>query len=80
MGGVFYLVDMLVDISNRLSKVVTWIINFAPFGIMGLVFDTVSNNGMSAVAYTHLCKICKSLHRGHIYSIAHILYLSVILM
>ena len=24
-----------------------WIINFAPFGIMGLVFDTVSNNGMS---------------------------------
>ena len=39
--------DMLVDISNGLSKVVTWIINFAPFGIMGLVFDTVSNNGMS---------------------------------
>ena len=37
--------DMLVDISNGLSKVVTWIINFAPFGIMGLVFDTVSNNG-----------------------------------
>ena len=39
--------DMLVDISNGLSKVVTWIINFAPFGIMGLVFDTVSSNGMS---------------------------------
>ena len=39
--------DMLVDISNGLSKVVTWIINFAPFGIMGLVFDAVSNNGMS---------------------------------
>ena len=38
--------DMLVDISNGLSKVVTWIINFAPFGIMGLVFDTVSSNGM----------------------------------
>ena len=33
--------DMLVDISNGLSKVVTWIINFAPFGIMGLVFDTM---------------------------------------
>lgn len=29
-----------------LSKVVTWIINFAPFGILGLVFDTVSTNGL----------------------------------
>jgi len=39
--------DMLVDISNGLSKVVTWIINFAPFGIMGLVYNTVSVNGLS---------------------------------
>ena len=41
--------DMLVDISNGLSKVVTWIINFAPFAILGLVFDTVSNTGMSVL-------------------------------
>ena len=37
----------LNDISAALSKTVTWIIQCAPFGIMGLVFDTVSNNGMS---------------------------------
>ena len=35
------------DISTGLSKVVTWIISFAPFGIMGLVFSTVSENGLS---------------------------------
>lgn len=37
----------LNDISENLSKVVTWIINFAPFGILGLVFNTVSTNGLS---------------------------------
>lgn len=39
--------QVLSDISDGLSKVVTWIINFAPFGIVGLVFSTVSSNGMS---------------------------------
>lgn len=38
--------NVLVDISNGLSQVVTWIINLAPFGIFGLVFTTVSQNGM----------------------------------
>lgn len=36
----------LGDISKGLSKVVTWIINLAPFGILGLVFDTVSTSGL----------------------------------
>lgn len=37
---------VLNDISDALSKVVTWIINLAPFGIFGLVFTTVSENGL----------------------------------
>lgn len=37
---------VLNDISDALSKVVTWIINLAPFGILGLVFTTVSQNGL----------------------------------
>ncbi|MDD7178376.1 MAG: serine/threonine transporter SstT, partial [Lachnospiraceae bacterium] len=37
---------VLNDISTALSQVVTWIINLAPFGILGLVFTTVSQNGM----------------------------------
>lgn len=37
---------MLNDISAALSQVVTWIINLAPFGILGLVFTTVADNGM----------------------------------
>jgi len=35
------------DIANGLSKVVSWIILFAPLGILGLVFNTVSTNGLS---------------------------------
>ena len=37
---------VLRDLSNAVSMVVRWIINLAPFGIMGLVFTTVSSNGM----------------------------------
>ena len=37
---------VLNDISMGLSQVVTWIINLAPAGILGLVFTTVSQNGM----------------------------------
>jgi len=37
---------MLADLSAAVSQVVKWIINLAPFGIMGLVFDTVVNNGL----------------------------------
>lgn len=38
---------VLDDLSAGVSKVVTWIINFAPFGILGLVYQTVSTNGIS---------------------------------
>ena len=36
----------LNDIANGTSTVVSWIINMAPFGIFGLVFNTVSTNGL----------------------------------
>lgn len=38
--------EMLSDISNAVSRTVKWIINCAPFGIMGLVFTSVSTNGL----------------------------------
>lgn len=38
---------MLEDISNIVSQAVRWIINLAPFGIMGLVYTNVSTNGLS---------------------------------
>lgn len=34
------------NISDAVTKAVQWIINVAPFGIMGLVFTTVSENGL----------------------------------
>ena len=38
--------NVLNDIANGTSTVVSWIINMAPFGIFGLVFNTVSTNGL----------------------------------
>lgn len=38
--------DMLKDFSTSVSQIVAWIINLAPFGIMGLVFNSVSTNGI----------------------------------
>lgn len=35
------------DISDAVSQAVRWIIQLAPFGIMGLVFASVSTNGLS---------------------------------
>ncbi len=35
------------DISGAVTVAVRWVINFAPFGIMGLVFVSVSENGLS---------------------------------
>ncbi len=39
--------NVLTDISNAISKVVGWVIQFAPFGIMGLVFSSVGEYGLS---------------------------------
>ena len=38
--------NVLSDVADGISSVVTWIINMAPFGIFGLVFNTVSTNGL----------------------------------
>ena len=37
----------LTHISDAVSQIVRWIINLAPFGIMGLVFTAVSENGVN---------------------------------
>ncbi len=39
--------QMLSDVSDIVSKAVKWIINLAPFGIMGLVYSNVSTNGLA---------------------------------
>jgi len=46
---------MLENISDALSASIKWVINCAPFGIMGLVFSTVSTTGLKAFAdYAHI--------------------------
>ena len=37
----------LSDLSDAVSQAVRWIINLAPLGIMGLIFTSVSTNGLS---------------------------------
>lgn len=37
--------DVLNDISNAVSKVVGWVIQIAPFGIMGLVYGSINEYG-----------------------------------
>ena len=37
---------VLADISEVVNQAVQWVINLAPLGILGLVFDTVSENGL----------------------------------
>ncbi len=41
--------DMIVDISDAISQAVRWVINLAPFGIMGLVFDTIATSGLESL-------------------------------
>ena len=38
--------QMLHDLADCVSQIVRWIINLAPFGIMGLVFESVSTSGL----------------------------------
>lgn len=38
----------LANVADGVSQVIRWIINLAPFGIMGLVFTSVSENGLAA--------------------------------
>ena len=48
-------VNVVHDLSDVVSRVVKWVIQFAPFGILGLVFTTVSENGLAVFStYGHL--------------------------
>ena len=39
---------MIENFSDALSKMVGWVIEFAPLGIMGLVFEAIATNGLEA--------------------------------
>ena len=41
--------DLLKTMSDIVSKIVGWIINLAPFGILGLVFQTISDQGIASL-------------------------------
>ena len=41
--------QIILSISDAVSQVVKWVINLAPFGIMGLVFDTISTSGIESL-------------------------------
>ena len=48
-------VQVVHDLSDVVSRVVKWVIQFAPFGIMGLVYTTVSESGLGVFrTYGHL--------------------------
>lgn len=49
---------MIANFSEALSQIVKWVINLAPFGIMGLVFDAIATNGLeSLLSYGHLLAV-----------------------
>ena len=39
--------DFLKEVSDAVSLVIKWVISLAPFGVLGLVFTAVSENGLS---------------------------------
>ncbi len=39
--------EVLTDISNAVSKAVAWVIQLAPFGILGLVYGSISEYGIA---------------------------------
>ena len=41
--------DMLNDFAKTVTKIVQWVICFAPFGIMGLVANAIGTNGLGAL-------------------------------
>ena len=42
--------DVLQSLSDALSMAIRWVISLAPFGILGLVFNTVSTTGLGVFA------------------------------
>lgn len=50
--------DCIDDLARGMTKVVTWVIHFAPFGIMGLVAESIGSNGLSTLlTYVHLLAV-----------------------
>lgn len=41
--------NVIANFSDAITKIVKWIIDLAPFGIMGLVYDAITTNGLSAL-------------------------------
>lgn len=41
--------DVLGSIADAVSQAVRWVINFAPLGVMGLVFNSISEQGLGAL-------------------------------
>lgn len=41
--------SFISDLSEGISKVVKWVISLAPFGILGLVFDSIATSGLDAL-------------------------------
>lgn len=43
------------NLADAVSKIVQWVINLAPFGIIGIVYDTIATNGLGTLKeYGHL--------------------------
>ena len=48
-------IEVVSDLAEVISQTVTWVIQFAPFGILGLVFSSVSESGLEVfTTYGHL--------------------------
>lgn len=43
-------IDVMNDLANVVSAIVGWVIQLAPFGILGLVFESVSEGGLNIFA------------------------------
>lgn len=41
--------EIMSNIADAITQTVRWIINFAPFGVMGLVFTTISEQGIEVL-------------------------------
>lgn len=49
---------MISDLAKMVTKIVQWIIRFAPFGIMGLVANAIGESGIGALlGYAHLLAV-----------------------
>ena len=55
MKGSEQTISVVQDISDAITQTVRWVIEFAPFGVMGLVFTSVSEGGLNVFGtYGHL--------------------------